>query len=656
MPDYSGIIHTIETAVYGRDMRQAIANGFRLCQTNEGGGGGAVNIDKTLTLPDYAADAKVVGDKFTELESTIASIEPGLSRAEKDAILAYFAEQVEIHPSLNDAYQVIYNLWNVAVSSVSLNTSSLSLAVGMSSTLKATVLPENAYDKTVVWSVEPDGIVSVAQNGTVLALTEGTATVTATCGGKSDSCTVHVEEINYYNVTKNFTGNVTINNDSTSVIEGYSYSAILGVPSGYELQDVVVKMGNADITQTAYTSSTKTIYISNVNGDIEISATSVMINVYSVSYNLRGVTANPRTESVREGSSYSTTLNVTNSSEYQFGTITVMMGSSDISETAIITSNPTNTAVISIANVTGNISITANVIQKIGELNDCSWSQISSISASGQAANYFSVGDTKTIHLSGRVPQGGTGNFDTFDTDVDVFILGFDHNPSVEGNNKITFCIGKKNGKLVSLATTGCNKNIASTSGTSYQCQFCMWPTELLAITWIDCTMRKFTLSNADGYGPSNPRPYSLMGALPSDLRAVMKATTKYSRNRKADSDTGLTKNECEAHSDYLFLVSEAEVRAVVMPYTEVDQGYETRYDYFKSGNGFNPTVMMPNGSLNTSMFPSGKSAIWTRTAMFVSTTYDATQNRAYNLIQGDSAWQWTDQRYPMPIMCAFCV
>ena len=40
MPDYSWIIKTIETAIYGRDMRQAIANGFRLCQSNEGGGGG----------------------------------------------------------------------------------------------------------------------------------------------------------------------------------------------------------------------------------------------------------------------------------------------------------------------------------------------------------------------------------------------------------------------------------------------------------------------------------------------------------------------------------------------------------------------------------------------------------------------------------------
>jgi len=55
MPDYSGIINTIETAVYGRDMRQAIANGFRLCQSNEGGGGGgSVTVDTTLTVSGQA--------------------------------------------------------------------------------------------------------------------------------------------------------------------------------------------------------------------------------------------------------------------------------------------------------------------------------------------------------------------------------------------------------------------------------------------------------------------------------------------------------------------------------------------------------------------------------------------------------------------------
>lgn len=60
---YDAIISTIRTAIYGRDMREAIAKGFEMCKAG-GGGGSTVFIDKTLTRSDYAADAKVVGDRF----------------------------------------------------------------------------------------------------------------------------------------------------------------------------------------------------------------------------------------------------------------------------------------------------------------------------------------------------------------------------------------------------------------------------------------------------------------------------------------------------------------------------------------------------------------------------------------------------------------
>lgn len=652
MSDYSGIINIIETAIYGRDMRQAIADGFKLCQANEGG---SANVDTTLTISGRPADSKTVGDKFSDLESQISSINPGLSRAEKDAILAYFAEQVEIHPSLEDAYQVIYNLWNVPVSSVTLNVSSLNLAVGMSATLKATVLPENAYDKSIIWSVEPEGIVTVAQNGTVFAISEGTATITATCGEKSAECTIYTEEINYYTVTTNFTGNVSINNEAQSVIEGYSYNAILSVPVGYVLQNVTIKMGGTDITSVAYTEADKTIYISNVNGNIEISASSVMINLYDVTYDINGVTVNPKIESVQENDELSTVLTVTNSSEYQFGTIKVMMGMEDISSTAILTSNPTSTATIYIASVTDDISIHANVVQKIGELNECSWEQISSISSAGQASNYFSVGDSKTVHLSGKIPSGGsTLSYDTFDTDIEVFILDFDHNSSFEGTNKITFCIGKKNNKLIALTPSNID-NISGTTYENYQCQFCMWPTESVGISYHKSTMHYYVLSNYETYGPMNPRPYSVMALLPLELRSVMKTTTKAVKHYSGDS---LYVDTC---NPYLFLPSELEVRTpgVYGPSWEEKKqpGCETRYAYFESGNGFNPSCMLSDGTISTSKFSEGNAGIFCREAFYLShTNEESAMNRAYKLIQSTSNITWVDQRYIYPIMCCFCV
>ncbi len=67
----------------------------------------------------------------------------------------------------------------------------ITLNEGESKTLTATVLPENATNKTVVWSVFPAGFATVA-NGVVMGIKAGSCAVTATAGGKSASCTVTV--------------------------------------------------------------------------------------------------------------------------------------------------------------------------------------------------------------------------------------------------------------------------------------------------------------------------------------------------------------------------------------------------------------------------------------------------------------------------------
>ena len=81
---------------------------------------------------------------------------------------------------------------NVPVESVTLNAHNASLYVGQSGRLAATVLPDNATDKTVTWSSSAAGVASVDQSGIVTAISEGQAVITATAGGKSDSCTITV--------------------------------------------------------------------------------------------------------------------------------------------------------------------------------------------------------------------------------------------------------------------------------------------------------------------------------------------------------------------------------------------------------------------------------------------------------------------------------
>ena len=79
----------------------------------------------------------------------------------------------------------------VEVSSVSLNTATIEMVEGETFSLVATVLPKDAEYDGVTWASSSASVASV-NSGTVTAIKEGTATITASAGGKSATCTVKV--------------------------------------------------------------------------------------------------------------------------------------------------------------------------------------------------------------------------------------------------------------------------------------------------------------------------------------------------------------------------------------------------------------------------------------------------------------------------------
>lgn len=83
----------------------------------------------------------------------------------------------------------------VAVESITLNATTLTIEPGKTRTLTATVMPSNANDKTVSWSSSDTEIASVDDSGTVTAIKEGTATITARAGGITATCEVTVKPI-----------------------------------------------------------------------------------------------------------------------------------------------------------------------------------------------------------------------------------------------------------------------------------------------------------------------------------------------------------------------------------------------------------------------------------------------------------------------------
>lgn len=83
----------------------------------------------------------------------------------------------------------------VAVESVSLDKTSVEMTVGEELTLTATILPENASNTKVSWSVDNGSVASVI-DGKVKAIGAGNAVVTVTTkdGGKTATCSVKVNE------------------------------------------------------------------------------------------------------------------------------------------------------------------------------------------------------------------------------------------------------------------------------------------------------------------------------------------------------------------------------------------------------------------------------------------------------------------------------
>lgn len=160
------------------------------------------------------------------------------------------------------------------------------------------------------------------------------------------------ESVVYANAVTYSLTNVSARNTAATVENGGSYSTTLTASGGFVLGSVTVTMGGADITAAAYDSSTGTVTIPEVTGDIVITA-SAIANARAVTYDLTNAASSNTASYANDGDSYTTTL--TANSGYALSSVTVTMGGMDITNTAY----NANTGIVSIASVTGDVVITA---------------------------------------------------------------------------------------------------------------------------------------------------------------------------------------------------------------------------------------------------------------------------------------------------------
>ena len=223
---------------------------------------------------------------------------------------------------------------------------------------------------------------------------------------------------------------------------------------------------------------------------------------------------------------------------------------------------------------------TATVPQEItlsfvaAELNTNSWEMIKAVSDAGQGANYWSVGDTKDVTLSGTWQSLNVSN-----VTVKAFIIGFDHNSAVEGANRIHFLMGKIGTAMVAF----CDNMYGNRTSAAY---FTMNTTDTNSGGWEASRMRKTVLGNSNT--PDNPLQGSLMAVLPEDLLAVMKPVTKWTQN-----------NALTATTDYAFLMAEFEIFGTRSYANGGEQSKQAQYDYFKAGN---PKVFYKHSATTTAV------------------------------------------------------
>lgn len=147
--------------------------------------GDTYQLIATVLPPDASYDSIV----WTTNNKEVATVEDGLVTAIADGTASITASA-----GGKSATCVVTVSTIIPVESISLNTGDFNLYIDETKQLSATVVPPNATYPTVTWSITPESVATITQNGLVTGVSTGVATITATADNKSTSCTVTVEE------------------------------------------------------------------------------------------------------------------------------------------------------------------------------------------------------------------------------------------------------------------------------------------------------------------------------------------------------------------------------------------------------------------------------------------------------------------------------
>lgn len=234
-------------------------------------------------------------------------------------------------------------------------------------------------------------------------------------------------------------------------------------------------------------------------------------------------------------------------------------------------------------NIIDNYELSLSFVSPI--LNNNDWSTIRAIGDAGEGANYWSIGDCKADILNGTLGKLSLNNYTAY-----AFIIGFDHNESREGTNRIHMQFGKtdsNNGIDIAFCDDLYGNSVSAAIGYFSANQY-----NSNVGGWKESQLRNVHCGTDLTDYPDN----SILAVISDELRSVLLPVTKYSDNvgNKSKASSSITET-----TEYFFCLSLYEVFGSTTRANPYEYKYQKQYEYYLAGNS---TIKYKHDELNVAI------------------------------------------------------
>ena len=260
-------------------------------------------------------------------------------------------------------------------------------------------------------------------------------------------------------------------------------------------------------------------------------------------------------------------------------------------------------------------------------LNSCSWDFIRWCSDEGIAELLWSVGDRKEVQINdfGNVQ----GKYQIPGGTFYCYILGFNHNAALEGNNLTHFEFGftsLSGGAHIAFAGGDYRLSYTDPGGNNYPI---INTTQTNSGGWESSYMRTVFLDT----GSSR----TFFSSIPEDLRTQIKTVTKYTDNT---GNSSVSEGNVTSTEDRIFLLNQFELGGVTNSSNPYEANKSLQYQYYK--NGEEKTRYKSNDT--------------TTAVIFVLRSPYRSDSRSFVRFGNNGIWGYTPANHVVGISPAFCV